>query len=86
MLTNTCPNPRQVIFSTGECVWHTSNSISAHHRDFPEIRGEGEMPRGAAEQLTERLTTALDGAGFGWHRTYIENAIEDVKAFVEQAP
>ena len=83
MLTDTHPNPRQVIVGTENCC-HPVQSLCAHHRDFPEIRGEGETDLGAAEKLTERLTLALDGAGSDWHRAQIEYAIEDVKAFVER--
>ena len=84
MSTDTHPNPRQVIVGTEDCC-HSVQSLCAHHRDFPEIRGEGETHLEAAEKLAERLTFALDGAGSDWHRAHIESAIEDVKAFVEQA-
>jgi hypothetical protein len=86
MLADTRPNPRQVIVSTEDGACHPIKSVCAHHRDFPEIRGEDETSIRAAEKLVERLTSALDGAGTGWHRTYIKDAIEDVKAFVEEAP
>ncbi len=77
-------NPSQVITTTqefGSCTGHTSY---VHHRDFPEIRGEGESPKDAAEQLAERLFLTLDHAPSAWRRESVQKAIEDVRAFAEQ--
>lgn len=54
---------------------------NVHHRDFPEIRAEGETPQEAAEQLLNHLSRALDSAMIDWKREAIQNAINDVKAF-----
>ena len=40
----------------------TSSAVYVHHRDFPEIRAEGENPVAAAHQLVNHLTRALDSA------------------------
>jgi hypothetical protein len=83
MLTKFHPNPAQVIVANEDCEWHSVRSLCAHHRTFPEIRGEGETPAEAAERLTERLISALDSARSVWHRAEVEAAIEDVKVFIE---
>jgi hypothetical protein len=63
----------------------TAGLAAAHHRDFPEIRAEGESATDAASQLVHHLTRALDTALTDWRRTAIEQAIAEVKAFAEQA-
>ncbi len=68
----------RVIVSTGA----TANTTSVHHRDFPEIRSEGETPVTAAAHLVNQLTRTLDSALTQWRRESIDNAIADVRAFV----
>jgi hypothetical protein len=70
----------RVIVATGA----TANTTSVHHRDFPEIRAEGETPTIASTHLVNQLTKALDSALTHWRRETIEHAIADVKAFVAQ--
>ncbi|WP_422931291.1 hypothetical protein [Singulisphaera sp. PoT] len=70
----------KVIVSTGA----TANTTSVHHREFPEIRAEGESPVDAANHLANHLTRALDSALTQWRRETIEAAIADVQAFVAQ--
>jgi hypothetical protein len=66
----------------GECLWaHTSY---AHHRNYPEIRAEGESPRVAAAQLATWLARALDDTPIGWRRSDLELALADARAFIEQ--
>jgi hypothetical protein len=69
----------RVIVTTGA----TAHTHCAHHRDFPEIRAEGETPAVAASHLVNQLIRALDSALTQWRRQTIEQAIADVKAFVE---
>ena len=69
-----------VIQSTGA----TANSVQVHHRDFPEIRSQGEDARSAAKHLANELTKALDSALTKWRRESIEKAIADVRAFAQQ--
>lgn len=71
----------RVIVSPGA----TAGLAAAHHRDFPEIRAEGESPADAASQLLHHLTRALDSALTDWRRTSIEQAIADVKAYAQRA-
>ncbi len=70
----------RVIVSTGA----TANTTSIHHRDFPEIRAEGETPAVAASHLANHLTRALDSALTQWRREAVEQAIADVQAFAAQ--
>jgi hypothetical protein len=70
----------RVIVTTGA----TANASQVHHRDFPEIRAEGETPAVAARNLANHLVRALDSALTKWRRDTIQQAIADVQAFVSQ--
>jgi hypothetical protein len=72
----------RVIVMTGA----TAEATRVYHRDFPEIRADGETPAVAAAHLSNQLTRALDSALTDWRRQSIEGAIADVNAFVSQAP
>jgi hypothetical protein len=77
---DTQPSPVIVVIrgsSTAACV---------HHRDFPEIRGEGSTPKEAATHLVLQLSRALDTALTNWRRDRVNLAIADVQAFVDQEP
>jgi hypothetical protein len=67
----------RVIVTTGS----TAQATQIHHRDFPEIRAEGESPAAAANNLTNHLTRALDSALTKWRRDAIEQAIAEVQEF-----
>ena len=68
----------RVIVTVGDS---TGGGMQAHHREFPEIRGEGVDPDEAVNQLVNHLTRALDSALTKWRRDAIQNAIADAKAF-----
>ena len=70
----------QVIVATSD----SSSAAVAHHRDFPEIRAEGGSPKEAASHLVNKLACALDSALTDWRRKRVDQAIADVKAYVEQ--
>jgi hypothetical protein len=67
-----------VIVATGV----TANTTCVHHRDFPEVRAEGETPAMAATHLANQLTRALDSALTHWRRDGLGKAIADIQAFV----
>jgi hypothetical protein len=67
-------------------VGATAHSTSLHHRDFPEIRAEGETPAVAGTHLVNQLTRTLDSALTQWRRGTLEQAIADIRAFVAQNP
>ncbi len=75
------PNPSQVIVTTVDQSFHSIHALYVHHRDFPEIQGEGGSPEDAARRLVELLSRTLDNAPSDWRREMIERAIEDVQAF-----
>jgi hypothetical protein len=75
-------DPSRVIVVTGV----TMHSTSVHHRDFPDIRAEGETPAVAATHLINQLTRALDSALTQWRRGTLEQAIADIQAFVAEDP
>ncbi len=62
-----------------------ANQTQVHHRDFPEIRAEGEDVASAANQLVNHLTRALDSALTTWRRDQIQSAIGEVQSFVRGA-
>jgi hypothetical protein len=77
-------NPSQVIVSDETLPRIPIHSPCVHHRDFPEVRAQGTTPHAAALRLVELLSVTLDSAPSGWRRESVENAIEDVLAFVER--
>ena len=62
----------------------SSTAVTVHHRDFPEIRAEGGTPKEAASHLVNKLVAALDSALTDWRRETINQAMADVRAFVDQ--
>ena len=72
----------RVIVSTGA----TASSASVYHRDFPEVRADGETPAVAATYLANQLTRALDSALTNWRRETLGQAIADIQAFVAKKP
>ncbi len=73
-------DPGKVVVSSGL----STGGLQIHHRDFPEIRAEGESPTEAASYLINKLNGALDTALTDWRRQGIETAIADVSAFADQ--
>ena len=71
----------RVIVTTGS----TAQATQIHHRDFPEIRAEGESPSAAAYNLANHLTRALDSALTKWRRDAIEQAIAEVNEFAKKS-
>ena len=59
----------------------TAGTTQVHHRDFPEIRAEGESPAVAARNLENHLVRMLDTALTHWRRETIQQAVADVWAF-----
>ncbi len=54
-----------------------------YHRDFPEIRSQGETVGRAAVGLTHSLERAMDSALTNWRRETLQLAIEEVQSFIE---
>ncbi len=61
------------------------HTCSVHHRDFLEIHAHGEDPNAAAGHLVNALTRALDSALTDWRRESINQAIAQVRAFLEKS-
>lgn len=70
----------RIIVTTGA----TTQATQVHHRDFPEIRGEGPSPSEAARNLSNHLTRAIDSALTTWRRDAIQKAITEVEAFAAE--
>lgn len=76
--------PDQVVVSPAGYSALALHGAEARHRDFPEVRGEGDSPEHAAARLADILARALDSAPSDWRREHLEQAIEDVRAFVNR--
>ncbi len=72
----------QVIVTPAEHAIHAVALTTVHHRNFPEVNGEGDSAEHAALHLAERLARTLDSAPSDWRREQIRHAIEDVHEFV----
>ena len=72
----------KLIVTTGA----TAGATRMHHRDFPEVRADGETPAEAATQLANHLTRALDSALTDWRRETLNQAIADVRAYLAKTP
>ena len=73
-------DPSPVIVTTGA----TAHTAQVHHRDFPEVRAEGQSPAVAATHLANQLVRALDSAP-PWRRQGIEQALADVRALARRS-
>ena len=74
-------NANRVIVNTEDYAFHAIHGLSVHHRDYPEIRGEGRSAEDAAVRLGEHLSRSLDNAPSDWRRESLTRAIEDVRVF-----
>jgi hypothetical protein len=56
-------------------------SVTAYHRDFPEIRTHGCSADEAVKLLSYQLERALDSALTDWRRESISKALTQAKQF-----
>lgn len=75
-------NRNSVIVEDSLCIDCTVPTKQVHHRDFPEIRAEGSSVAEGAALLADRLSHAREGIESQWRREGIEQAINDVAAFL----
>jgi hypothetical protein len=75
-----CDPDQVVVMPPGHSILAVHAS-AVHHRDFPEVQGEGHWPEAAAARLAELLARTLDSASSDWRRERLEQTIEDVRAF-----
>lgn len=78
-------DPERVIVTPAGPSAVACQTAVVHHRDFPELRGEGDSPGDAAARLADELARTLDNAPSDWRRGQIERAIEDVLAYARHA-
>ena len=57
----------------------TASSVQIHHREFPEIRSEGNSLAEAKVNLANQLTRALDSALTDWRRDLIQKTIAEIQ-------
>jgi hypothetical protein len=74
-----------VIAVPGQCSGSPGVSATrVHHRDFPELYGEGGTPYEAALNLLRHLITEQGAIANGWHRETLEQVIAEVRAFLDR--
>jgi hypothetical protein len=79
MFATDCP---VIVKANGFPACPSVHAVLAHHRDFPEILGEGETPERAASSLLNHLTAAIDSVGGDRHREVVLRAILDVRTYL----
>lgn len=78
------PDASRVIAQQDTTPGNSVASSQVYHRELSEIRASGDSPKSAAEHLVNQLTRALDSALTDWRRQNIQQAIADVKAYIDQ--
>lgn len=76
--------PEQVVVMAAGHSVLAIHATAVHHREFPEVCGEGDSPQDAATRLADLLARTLDSAPSDWRRGQLEQAIEDVRAFAHR--
>ena len=77
-------NPDQVVITPAGHSMLAFHASAVHHRDFPEVQGEGHSPEDAAARLADLLARTMDSAPSDWRRDQLQRAIEDVRAFARR--
>jgi hypothetical protein len=73
-------DPDKIIVTTGA----TADAVRVHHHDIPELHADGESPAIAAENLANALTREVDSVSDEHHREALQQALADVRSFVER--
>ena len=73
-----------MVVTPGACEGLAVRTTHLHHRDFPELRAEGESPVTAGTNLANLLVYALDNTPNDYRRAVVTQALADVRAFVAQ--
>ncbi len=63
----------------------TTNLVQIHHREVPELQGEGATQPEAAAALADHLTHQIEGVADHFHRGVFLRVLDDVLAFVPQS-
>jgi hypothetical protein len=72
--------PSQVIVTTD----FTLHAVQVHHRNIPELHADGESPESAAVKLAQELAREIECVADNYHREPFQQALADVRAFIEQ--
>ncbi len=75
-------DPSKVIVTDHACATCGVENIAVHHEHLPELRIAGPSKAEAAERLAQRLESSLDVVVLPSKRAPVEQAIDDVRAFV----
>jgi len=59
------------------------HEICVHHRDWPEVYGEGETTREAAKDLLRHLFSQWDCVASNWRRQNLEQVIAETQDFLD---
>ena len=73
-------DPNQIIVATGQIP-----QFRVNHRDFPDLQADGESPAIAAANLALHLEREIDAALDELHRKPLQQALADVRAYIDRA-
>ena len=59
------------------------HEIRFHHREWPELYGEGETTREAVKDLLRHLFTQRDCIASDWHRQNLQRVIAETQDFLD---
>lgn len=72
-----------IVVTTGVCRQCDSvHTTTVYHRDYPEVRAEGDSPALAATELRGRLGRTLESTVDRWRMEPVREAIADIDAFL----
>ena len=74
-------DPSQVIVTTG----FTFHAVQVHHRYIPELNADGRTPESAAAKLAQDLAREIDCVEDSYHVEAFQQALADVRAFIERS-
>jgi uncharacterized protein (TIGR03067 family) len=60
------------------------SATRVHHRDFPELHGEGQTPYEAGLNLLHHLISEQGTIADGWRRAGLEQVIADIRSFLDR--
>lgn len=79
------PDPKPVVKVETRCLACDVHTYLVHHRAFPELQVEGLSAETAALHLVNRLSAALDSAKGPSDREAVQAALDEARAYLDQA-
>lgn len=71
-----------VIVDRQACTFGPVHAVEVHHRDFPELRSEGQTAAEAVSWLRQRMLQELESSPSHWRKSAMEKAIGELEEFL----